>query len=49
MLFSLNFDKKIHICSYGLFPDEKYENFDKLLNILKNIYKFISKIVIIDF
>ena len=42
-------DKKINICCYAFIPDEKYETYKKLLEILKNNYKFNPKIFTMDF
>ena len=42
-------DKKVHICSYGLIPDEKYVTINKYFDILKNVYKFYPKLINTDF
>lgn len=39
----------IHICAYGLLPNEKFATISKCFSILHNLYKFIPKIVITDF
>lgn len=41
--------KKINICAYALLPDEKIETYTKLFEILKNSYKFNSKLFTMDF
>ena len=41
--------KKINICCYALIPNEKIETYVKLLDVLKNQYKFNPKIFTIDF